>query len=408
MRRLPTMTLGLGLALAMSAPAVAQPALDLSVASGFDSLRAGGADGDQRRTTAVTFAVEHLALDERLRTYYDLDAQTYSSEGDWASFLHHAGATYRFPLGDDQRHSLFAGGSAWVRANGTSWAAAGFTGLSAFTNLELRPRDSITLRSGYRFDARRFPDLRELDQLEQTAFLSVNASFASRTTLIAEVQAGVKAYKGATTAAYTISEAVPDDTRAADRARQMGRGGIDPLVREAVQLNVISQPSGSARQVTWLGRVAQSLADRTGVWAQYSGRRTGGQVAPIVISTPAWFFDDGVYDDPFASDALTVETGARHQLASGAALDLSASRTTKDYTATVALDPTGAALPGSPLRTDGIWRGLAAWTQPILPDRTGNLSVELATAYQFVHHRSNDAFYQYTSHAVTVGVSIRY
>jgi len=50
-------------------------------------------------------------------------------------------------------------------------------------------------------------------------------------------------------------------------------------------------------------RAAQSLGERTGLSLQYTWRTVFGSVPPVVVSTPALFFEDGVYDDPYASDA---------------------------------------------------------------------------------------------------------
>ena len=59
-----------------------------------------------------------------------------------------------------------------------------------------------------------------------------------------------------------------------------------------------SSVGGTAGLVSVLGRVAQSLADRTGVSLQYLQRTSFGALPTVVVTTPALFFDDGVYDDP--------------------------------------------------------------------------------------------------------------
>ena len=48
-------------------------------------------------------------------------------------------------------------------------------------------------------------------------------------------------------------------------------------------------------------------------------------------------------------------------------------------------------------RADQVWRANAEWTIPVLPSKTGSLSLELNIDYFFTRHRSNDAFYNYTS-----------
>jgi hypothetical protein len=57
------------------------------------------------------------------------------------------------------------------------------------------------------------------------------------------------------------------------------------------------------------------LGDRTGVWGQGFVRRAVGRVPPAIVTTPAGFFDDGVYDDPFASDLDALSGGVKHLFA---------------------------------------------------------------------------------------------
>jgi hypothetical protein len=163
-----------------------------------------------------------------------------------------------------------------------------------------------------------------------------------------------------------------------------------------------------AGMVTWMARVAQSLADRTGASIQFSQRATFGRVAPLVVTTPALFFDDGVYDDPFASDARGLTAALKHVFAGGMTLEGSASRMRKDYNSVLALGSDGAASPGLALRSDNVWRAGAGWTIPVFPSRTGPIGVDLEIGYFYTQHRSNDAFYNYRSHALGLGVTVSY
>ena len=78
-----------------------------------------------------------------------------------------------------------------------------------------------------------------------------------------------------------------------------------------------STSNDPARQLTVFGRVAQSLADRVAVSFEASRRNAGGVVAPAVVETPEMLIDDGVYDDPYASDATIWRTGLKYSSAVG-------------------------------------------------------------------------------------------
>ena len=154
--------------------------------------------------------------------------------------------------------------------------------------------------------------------------------------------------------------------------------------------------------------MAQSLSDRTGVHGQVAFRTTFGAVPPALVTTPAGFFDDGVYDDPFASDAVSGQAGLTRAFASGAELEAMVNYADRRYTSTPALDATGSELPGSPLRHDRVWRGGVVWSQPVFGSRTGRAALSVDLGYRFIASYSNDAFYDYTSHGFALGFSVHY
>jgi hypothetical protein len=131
-------------------------------------------------------------------------------------------------------------------------------------------------------------------------------------------------------------------------------------------------------------------------------------VPPALVTTPAGFFDDGVYDDPFASDAISGQGGLTRAFKSGAELEAAVNYADRRYTSTPALDAGGSELPGSPLRQDRVWRGAIVWSQPILGARTGKAALSVDLGYRFIASASNDAFYDYTSHGFALGFSVHY
>jgi hypothetical protein len=390
-----------GLWLVTAAPASAQPSFDITIGRWFESTTSVVSDPDQTRTIAAQISAEHQMDDERLRLFYDLDAGDFSTAGAWNYFLHHAGATYRVDFAEG-RHKLFVGGNATVRSNGASWSDANFGGIQGLANLQLTLRPGATLRTGYRLDARRFPDLPDLNQLEHSGFASLLVNLPSRTTIIGEVQTGAKRYDGEVV--FVDAPALLDPSGSAGtRGRGLGRGlGLMSSVPSA------SQVEDHASQVTWLARVAQSIVDRLGVSAQFSQRRSFGTVPPGVVETPPGFFEDGVYDDPYASDLDALSLTAKYAFARGDAVEAWSAWMRKDYRATLALGPEGWPLAGEPLRSDRVTRAGAGWTIPVFPAKTGATAIDVIAGYVFTRSRSNDAFYDYTSHMLGVSLAVSF
>ncbi len=393
---------------AASGRAAGQPALNVAFGRALNALSSADAVmADDRRTTGGSIEAEQKLADERLRLFYSLDAGDYTTPGDWHYFENLAGATWQLRPRQSPGPAIFAGADALWRTNGSSWEAADYRALGLFLNAEWKRGDTRTLRTGYRADVRAFPDMPELDQVEHEGFGSVLVNLQSRTTLIADVRVGAKLYEVVEWAALpmdTPTLEVPVGTGGSRGHGAGSRGAVTSTPAAPAGTSV----GGTAGQVTILARVAQSLADRTGVTLQYSQRNSFGALPTAVVTTPALFFDDGVYDDPFASDAGALRVSLKHLLANGMTVGGSGVRVRKDYRGTLALGPTGLPLQGGELRADRIWQTGAAWTLPLLGEWTGPVGLALVVDYQYTRHRSNDAFYNYSSHAVGFAVSVAY
>ena len=385
--------------------AEAQPSASATIGGTYASFRDGGTAAAPRQDVSGSAGVEHLFRHERGRIYYDLDGGTYEGAGDWKYWLHTSGLTYVFGGDADRDRRLYLNASAVLRKNGSAWAAADYVAVGAGVNAEFHPTASMTARTGYRVDRRSFIDTSALTHVEHSAFSSLLVNFETRTTLIGELQLGAKSYAGQLPVDPML---VTASTLAAAGTFGLGRG-MGPGLRVTQPTQMLSQSgSGAAGLVSGILRVAQSITDRAGVYAQASVRTTFGDVPPGLVATPAGFSDDGIYDDPFASHATTAQFGMTTERAGGARLQGSGSWSDRRYTSTTAVDANWLELPGAPLRRDRVWRGAAIWSQPVLTSRTGAVALSLDTAYRFTRSRSNDAFYTYTSHSVGLSFSIKY
>jgi len=403
-RSLAVAALTLASTLALPRPSLAQFSVEASVVPAFESLSPDGSSNDSRGTIDGGLDAEALFASRRGRGSYTLDAGTHASPGDWSFLQHDALLTWR--LGDTAGAHAFVGVSGTLRRNGDAWAAADYDAVGAKANFVFRPRSGLTLRAGARADARRFGELPALDHVDGPGFASALLNLPSRTTLIGEVLLGGKRYAGETVL-------VPDGEAATEAAthtgagRGRGTGGMGPAVRPA-GFTALTAGDDAAGQLTWLLRAAQSLDERTGLSLQYTRRTVFGSVPPVVVTTPALFFEDGVYDDPYASDASAVRAALKRVFAGGAEAAIEGYWLDKAYVATVALDETGEPRADGALRADTAWRAAAWASVPILGQHAGALSLALDLGWEYTRHRSNDAFYSYDAHTVRAGLSAAY
>jgi hypothetical protein len=389
---------------ALPRSSAAQVSVEATVLPAFESLSPEGSAKESRGTIDGGLDAEALFASERGRVSYTLDAGTFATPGDWSFIQHDAGLTWR--LGDTSAPHAFLGVYGTLRRNGDAWAAADYGAVGAKANFVFQPRTGLTLRAGVRGDARQFDDLPALDQVEGSTFASVLVNLPSRTTLIGEVFLGGKSYAGET---VLVPEGEPVTEAATQPGTGKGRGagGMGPGYRPA-GVTAMTEGDDAAGQVTWLVRAAQSLGPTTGLSLQYIRRSVFGAVPPVVVTTPALFFEDGVYDDPYASDASAVRSVLKHVFAGGAETGIEGYWLDKTYVATVALDDTGEPRPDGALRADTVWRAGAWASVPVFGSRTGSVSLALELGWQYTRHRSNDAFYRYDAHSVRVGLSAAY
>jgi hypothetical protein len=382
-------------------PAAAQLSLEARFGAAHDALGYADADAEGQLSAAGSLRAEYGFAGGRARLSYALDAATYAAPGEWSTLLQDLGGLYRIDLSDSGTARLFLAGEAARRDNGDAWSAAGYRARGGRATLELKPAEIAALRLGYRIDGRDFPDAPELNQLEHDGFLSGRLNLPTRTTLIGEIRLGAKSYSG---------EIVPVEgspaTTPSGGGQGRGRGGMGPSFRPAEAAWI--QNGERAGRVGWLVRVAQSLTDHTGLALQYSGRHASGEVPPALVTTPPHFQDDGVYDDPYASDAHALGATLKHVFPGAGVARGWVEWRRKDYRATPALDETGAPLPDGSLRQDRALRAGADWSLPLFPSRTGPLALDLDLAYVFARQQSSDAFYDYTSHAFGLAFSIKY
>ena len=392
----------------LAVPAAAQPSFNVSIGRAFNSFSEGSA-AESRQSTAAQVELEHRAAGQRLRLFYTLDGGSFTTPGDWTYYLHHAGATWRFgpaqEAGKPPVFAVFAGGTLSWRSNGTSWSAADYRALGLFANIQRHPSPTSTLRAGYRFDLRDFSDFSQLDQQEHDAFASALVSFPSRTTLIGEVHVGAKNYRGGLVT-VDVPMTTPVETTSAGGRGRMGMG-MGPGLRWTPTYTERSLGALSG-QVMILGRIAQSFADRTGGTLQFVRRSTFGDLPTAIVSTPALFFEDGVYDDPFASQANVLRATLKHVRPGGLEVEAQGIWMGKDYRGTRALDLEGVELASGELREDRIWRAGGGISVPLFGSQTGPVELSLDGDYAYTRHRSNDLFYNYRSHSVGVGFTVSY
>jgi hypothetical protein len=381
---------GLALLSFLAAPAGAQPAGAVTFELPMQRTSVAGAPDETARIVSGSASLEHWFSQERARVFYEISLDRFHTADAWDTWLHNAGAVRTFVVGNT---SVDTGAALFWRANSGGWADAGFRGLNVQSTL----RQALTTGSvtaSYNFYLRAFADASALDQVEHYGSVRALANLQSRTTLVAAASVGWKRYDG------DFVESI-ETAAASSAARGQGRGAA-MLLRPVATYTRIGD-AVSRTLWTWSARVAQSLADRTGAWVEHEQRRTDGEAPPALVWTPPLFYDDGVYDDPYAIEARTWRAGARHVFARGDELAIWTSRSARNFMGLGVLDERGAVVDE---RTDTL--GRSGVDAAILLRSTSLVDVVLLAGYGHVRNVSNDPAETYRSHVGTLGLTLRW
>lgn len=147
-------------------------------------------------------------------------------------------------------------------------------------------------------------------------------------------------------------------------------------------------------------RAAQSLDDRTGIWIEREERRNAGDPPPAVVWTPPLFYEDGVYDDPYAIESRTWRAGVKHAFARGDTVELWTARSSRAYAGLEVK-----AIPGA-LREDTLFR---TGVDAVIPlSRAKAVAVDLAAGYGYVRNDSTDQFEQYRTQLMRIGIQLAF
>jgi hypothetical protein len=332
-----------------------------------------------RRNAAGGFTIEHVVGDERGRVFYDMSMDAFGGSSGARTWLHNGGATVVF---GNRRRALETGGSLFWRANEGDWGDAGFSGVSATAIGYLQPRDDVSLIGSYGFYQRNFADQPALDQLEHFFSLRFLVNLPSRTTLVASSSLGRKTYDGGEVTFGETSDAGPPHAR-----RRAGRGFFVPTN----PWGEVGEPAARTRW-SWFARVAQSLADRTGVWIEVERRNTSGDMPPAIVWTPPLFYDDGVYDDPYVFDLAAWRAGMTHVWAWELEMHVWLDYGKRDFAGLS--------------RSDRLLRAGIDGSLPVV--RRAAAGLDLTASYQYVRDDSTEALESYRAHVVAAGVRIRF
>ena len=238
-----------------------------------------------------------------------------------------------------------------------------------------------------------YSELSDLDNYELHSTLRLNKSFQTRTTLIGGIGIHYKSY----TTTYTFVDTLNYYHSG------MGPGGNTMDSEARIQNVEVEAPTVS--QIQYWMRIAQSLADNSGLALQYNARLSLSGSTRYLAGLPYEYFDESdIFDDPMGYELQSLGLEFTQLLQPSLTMKASVYAGQKEYTSQgIYLDELN--FDESTLRSD---QYMTARLGLIKNVSLGNTGLSFLLEYQWLQNESNSFWYNYTNHYTNFSISFSF
>ncbi len=286
--------------------------------------------------------------------FYDANFNLFSEHSDLQNHTHYLGTNYERAIFQDKGH-LYFGGKLGLRQNTSEYADYDRRSGNAYTTLKYYLTKTTLAKMGYSMEYGSYPNLRTFNFLENYGFLQLSKFFQTRTTLQAMFEAGRRDYP-----------------------------------------NMSDDSSGSyTSQITGSLKLAQSLADNTGLQLQYLWHNAPHGMDEQYVED-AYYSAEEFFDDEYAYSGNEYRAVLKHVAPWRTTLKASLSMKDRNYN-----------MPS--IYTESGSREDRDITFRFEVEKRFSLPLGAATDFalhiQFLHRKnnSNDSYYDYSTNMLSIG-----
>jgi len=286
--------------------------------------------------------------------FYDANLNLFTEHSDLQNHTHYLGTDYERAILQDKGR-LYLGGKIGIRQNTSEYADYNRRSFDTYATLKYYLTKTTLAKISYGIEYGSYPNLRTFNFLENYGFLQLSKSFQTRTTLQTMLETGRRDY--------------PD---------------------------MYNDVSGSyTSQITTSVKLAQSLADSTGLQLQYLWHHAPHGLEEQYIGD-AYYSAEEFFDDEYTYSGGEYRIVLKHLAQWGITLKASLSMKDRNYNVSTIYTEDGS-------RED---RDLAFRFEI---EKGFSLPLDAATDFalhiQFLHRKSksNDPYYDYSTNMLSIG-----
>ncbi len=318
-----------------------------------------------------------------LSLYNNSNYISYIKYSEKSLFLNNLGFAYVNIFGKNKKQKFYFGSNWSLRKNRSEYNYYDYNQFYSYANWQFNINKTF-LKAGYNFRYRSYADLSNLTNSQHYVFAQLNRSFKTRTSIILETDFGYKSFRGTNT--YTTINT--------------GHGkNITP------RTVVTGTTSPAMSHIIILGRVAQSLTKKIGVFVQYR-KQISLTDATNYVNLDSFSLNEELFDEPFSYSSSGVTSKLTFLLSKSSTLQFGGFYTKKDYISEHAYISSADTVRLGDIRNDkkkGISFNLS---KSFYPKTKHIKSIKTFLNYSYVNNWSNSYWYNYNNNSVSMGVSI--
>jgi len=348
-------------------------------------------DPQSELLTELGLSMTYLPEDDRFSYHGGLSYLSFLDEPD-RNFMTLDGALrLQLPL-DTKSDMLYTGLEVSSRFNSPEYNYYDFSQLNFYLNMN-KMWSTYLLKAGLNYRLRSYDQFPDLNNHTYTLFTQLSHSFPTRTSVIIESDLAYKQFAGIT---------IFDSTQTHTGGRGMGRNASS-----SGSYTTSDEYIPSMTQLVFLGRVAQSLTDKIGLYAQYRWQR--------IIDTQSeyqnqadFYQDEEIFDDPFSYHSQTYSTRLTLILPWQMKLLINGSYSLKDYHHEYAWLNAIDTVVTEDLRQDNVTVFNPVLTRSFSFDNKMIDSFDWDVEFYFRKNDSNSYWYNYKNSVVLTTFSIKF
>lgn len=371
--------------LLLSYPLLAQFSSSLELSSSYDDNVFRSIDPTKDFISDLTLDLSFKINDSNLLLFYNGNFIFFRNLKERNLSLHQIGFSHFVSFGNNDLHTFFFGINGLTRIDGEEYQEFDYNQLYAYANLRF-DLENIFIKTGYNFRYRDYKNFSELNNLRHYIFIQANKSLKTRTTMILEADFGYKAFT--TPIYYTTLEQNIHDGGGNGPGSGMSMGSSFPMT-----VSTSVPPMG---QVILLGRVAQSIFDKMGVYIQYRRQiNLSDQVTSITGNN--FYQDEELFDDPFSYEGREISTQLTWLMPWSMKLQFGGSLFDKSYINDLAYTSIEDSVGSGGQRIDKQKNIFVNFKKTFLINKNWLEALQFSFYYGYTNNESNSIWYNYSN-----------